>query len=243
MKPYIFGTRNGITIFDLTVTMRRLAEASNFLRDTAAAGDKVLFVGAKRQAQEIVKEIAESTGMFYMCDRWLGGTLTNNRVVLSRVGKMKSLQRMETDGVFKTMPKKEVARARREMEKLQRTLSGIADMQKLPTALVIVDVGREDIAVREAAKLGIPVVGLVDSNCDPDSVDFVIPGNDDALRAIKVIMETLRAAIMEGLRLSGRADAIPAPRAPAAKVDDATDVGAEDAAPDVGEDSRDDEER
>ena len=200
MKPFIYGTRNGITIFDLTVTMRMLADACEFLRDTVANGDNVLFVGAKRQAQETVREAAERTGMFYMCDRWLGGTLTNNHVVLKRVGYMKRLQAMETDGTTAKMPKKEVAKLRREREKLERTLIGIAGMGRLPAALVVVDVARENIAVREANKLGIPVVAIVDSNCDPEPVDYVVPGNDDALRAIKVLIDALAAAIQEGVQ-------------------------------------------
>ena len=198
MKPYIYGTRNGITIFDLTVTMRHLASACEFLRDTVSGGGSVLFVGAKRQAQEVVREAAEQSGMFFMCDRWLGGTLTNQRAILSRVGYLKKLQAMETDGSFASLPKKEVAGLRRERQKLEQTLRGIADMKGLPAALVVVDVGREAIAVREAAKLGIPVVAIVDSNCDPSEVDFVIPGNDDALRAIKVVIDALTHAIREG---------------------------------------------
>ena len=204
MKPFIYGTRNGITIFDLTITMRLLAEACDFLRDIAAEGGNILFVGAKRQAQETVREAAEDAAMYYMCDRWLGGTLTNNRVVLSRVRKMKELQRMETDGTFESMPKKEVSRMRREKEKLERTLSGIAELRGLPDALVVVDVAREDIAVREANKLNIPVVAVVDSNCDPDPIDYVVPGNDDALRAIKVVVEAFTEAIHEGNRVAGR---------------------------------------
>jgi len=224
MKPYIYGTRNGITIFDLTVTMRHLAGACEFLRDTVAAGGSVLFVGAKRQAQEVVREAAEGCGMFFMCDRWLGGTLTNQRVVLSRISYLKKLQEMETDGSFAALPKKEVAGLRREREKLEQTLRGIADMKGLPAAMIVVDVGREAIAVREAAKLGIPVVALVDSNCDPTDIDFPVPGNDDALRAIKVVIDTLADAIREGGSLHAKsapqAAAVPAAAA-AGREDDA----------------------
>ena len=214
MKPYIYGTRNGITIFDLTITMRQLAEACSFLRDTIASGHNVLFVGAKRQAQEVVREAAERTGMYYMCDRWLGGLLTNNGVILRRVGYMKQLQRMEADGTTASMPKKEVARLRRELGKLERMLGGIAEMKVLPHALIVMDVGRETIAVREANKLGIPVVGLVDSNCNPDMVDYVVPGNDDALRSIKVIVDAIANAIADGVHMRTKGSGPSTPAAP-----------------------------
>lgn len=221
MKPYIFGTRNGITIFDLTKTMRQLAEACAFLRETANNGGKILFVGSKRQAQEVVREMAEKTGMYSMCDRWLGGTLTNHRVILTRIAYLLKLRKMEEDGSMTSLPKKEVSGLRRERGKLERTLGGIVDMKRPPQAMVVVDVGHEHIAIQEAHKLGIPVVALVDSNCPPDMVDFLIPGNDDALRSIKIIVDTLGAAVMEGLNLGGKnedvdvdlPDAAPAPKA------------------------------
>ena len=199
MKPYIYGGRNGITIFDLTITMRQLAEACDFLRDTAAKGGQILFVGAKRQAQECVREIAERLNMPYMCDRWLGGTLTNQKVVLTRVQFMKKIRAQEADGSLEKLPKKEVAGLKRELGKLESALGGIANLNRLPDAVVVVDVAREHIAVSEAAKLGIPVVAIVDSNCNPDDVDYVIPGNDDALRSIKVLCDTLAASIEDGL--------------------------------------------
>ncbi len=199
MKPYIYGVRNGITIFDLTITMRQLAEACDFLRETAAKGGQILFVGAKRQAQECVKEIAERLNMPYMCDRWLGGTLTNQKVVLTRVQFMKKIRAQEADGSLEKLPKKEVAGLKRELGKLESALGGIANLNRLPDAVVVVDVAREHIAVSEAAKLGIPVVAIVDSNCNPDDVDYVIPGNDDALRSIKVLCDTLAASIEDGL--------------------------------------------
>ena len=199
MKPYIYGVRNGITIFDLTITMRQLAEACDFLRDTAAKGGQILFVGAKRQAQECVREIAERLNMPYMCDRWLGGTLTNQKVVLTRVQFMKKIRAQEADGTLEKLPKKEVAGLKRELGKLESALGGIANLNRLPDAVVVVDVAREHIAVSEAAKLGIPVVAIVDSNCNPDDVDYVIPGNDDALRSIKVLCDTLAASIEDGL--------------------------------------------
>ncbi len=232
MKPYIFGTRNGITIFDLTKTMRQLAEACAFLRDTASNGGKILFVGSKRQAQEVVREMAEKTGMFSMCDRWLGGTLTNHSVMLTRIGYLTKLRKMEEDGSMAALPKKEAANLRRERGKLERTLGGILGMKRQPQALVVIDVGHDHIAVREAHKLGIPVVALVDSNCSPEMIDYLIPGNDDALRSIKIIVDTLGAAVMEGLNLGGKnedvdvsvPEEIPAPKATAkADAADATD--------------------
>lgn len=226
MKPYIYGTRNGITIFDLTITMKQLAEACNFLRDTAANGGQILFVGAKRQAQECVREVAERLNMPYMCDRWLGGTLTNQKVVLTRVQFMKKIQAQEADGSLEKLPKKEVAGLKRELGKLQTALGGIADLTKLPDAVVVIDVAREHIAVREAAKLGIPVVAVVDSNCDPDAVDYVIPGNDDALRSIKVLVDTMAASIEDGLSVLGKKRAS-APAAPAADKDEEVEAAAE----------------
>jgi small subunit ribosomal protein S2 len=240
MKPYIFGTRNGITIFDLTKTMRHLAEACAFLRDTATAGGKILFVGAKRQAQEVVRGVAEKTSMFFMCDRWLGGTLTNHRVVLSRVAYLQKLRAMEEDGTMDTLPKKEVAGFRRERGKLERTLGGIVDMKKLPQAMVVVDVGREHIAVAEAKKLGIPVVGLVDSNCAPDQIDYVVPGNDDALRSIKIIMDTLCGAVIEGLNMGGKSDDV-AVEAPAPVEAAEEPEAAEPEAEEASEETKDDE--
>jgi len=204
MKKFIYGSRNGITIFDLRVTIQALAATCNFLRDTVAAGGNVLFVGAKRQAQEAVREAAEATEMYYMCDRWLGGTLTNNKVVLSRVSHMKKLQKIEAEGATENMTKKELAGLRREREKLERVLGGIAEMRKLPAAMIVVDVEREFIAVREANKLGIPVVGIVDSNANPDLIDYVVPGNDDALKAIRVFIDAFSASIEEGKLMGGR---------------------------------------
>ncbi len=206
MKPFIYGTRHGVTIFDLTITMGNLAQACDFLRDTVANGGNVLFVGTKRQSQEIVREAAQQTGMFYMADRWLGGTLTNNAVIMRRARYMKSLRDMQNNGDIDKMPNKEASSARRELEKLERTLSGIADLAKLPDALVVVDVERDHIAVCEASRLGIPVVAIVDSNCDPDMIDYVVPGNDDAVRSIGLLAGAFAQAITDGLNLSGRSD-------------------------------------
>lgn len=224
MKPYIYGTRNGITIFDLTITMKQLATACDFLHDIAAQGGQILFVGAKRQAQECVRDIAERLNMPFMCDRWLGGTLTNQQVVLSRVGYMKKLQAQDTEGALDDLPKKEVAGLRRELGKLQTTLGGIANMRGLPDAVVVIDVDREHIAVQEASKLGIPVVALVDSSCNPDQVEYVIPGNDDALRSIKVIMDAIATAVADGLSVGNKKrDHQPAKEAAPIAKDDADD--------------------
>ncbi len=221
MKPYIYGARNGITIFDLTSTMRHLAAACEFLQNTVADGGEILFVGSKRQAQELIREAGQRTGMHTMSDRWLGGTLTNNTIVKTRVKYLEKLRKMEADGEFEGMPKKEVANLRRDGAKLERTLGGIVGMKSLPAALVVVDVMRESIAVKEAAKLGIPVVALVDSNCNPDLIDYVVPGNDDALRAIKVIMDAFVAAIEAGNVMLGKE--APAQRQEQDDVSDETD--------------------
>lgn len=221
MKPYIYGTRNGITVFDLGKTMHQLAAACDFLTATAAEGKQILFVGAKRQAQECVQGTAERLGMPFMCNRWLGGTLTNQKVVLSRVAVMKKLMTQDADGSLDALPKKEAAGLRRELGKLQTVLAGIANMKTLPAAMVVIDIDREHIAVSEATKLGIPVVALVDSNCNPDGIDYVIPGNDDALRAIKIIVEALATAVEAGLGVAGRkqqSDASPISEEEAGKV-------------------------
>lgn len=206
MKPYIFGTRNGITIFDLTKTMRLMAEACNYLKDVASNGGSILFVGSKRQAQEIVAQAAQDTGMYYMTNRWLGGTLTNFKVMQTRIKRMKELKAMLSDEASLTIPKKEIAGLRHQLEKLEAVFQGVADMNKLPSALVVVDVEHEDIAVKEALRLGIPVVALVDSNCDPDGIEYVIPGNDDALRSISLVMDVCVQSIKEGLIAAKRAE-------------------------------------
>lgn len=204
MKPYIYGTRHGVTIFDLTITMRNLAKACEFLRETVADGGNVLFVGTKRQCQELVREAAAETGMFYMADRWLGGTLTNNEVIMRRARYMKKLRKMEDEGDIDKMPNKEASSARRELAKLEKTLIGIADMRVLPNVMIVVDIERDHIAVNEAKRLGVPVVAIVDSNCDPDCVDYVVPGNDDAVRSIKLLISAMTQAVKEGRGLSGK---------------------------------------
>ena len=217
MKPYIYGVRNGITIFDLTITMKQLAAACEYLNQLVADGKQILFVGAKRQAQECVKEIAKNLNMPYMCDRWLGGTLTNNKVVMSRVAVMKKLRAQADDGSLDKLPKKEAATLRRELTKLETALGGIANLKGKPAALVGGVGNHEKIAVDEATKLGIPVVAIVDSNCNPDNIEYVIPGNDDALRAIKVVMDTLANAIAEGAAVASKKQAKEAEKEAAAE--------------------------
>ncbi|MBQ4617814.1 MAG: 30S ribosomal protein S2 [Clostridia bacterium] len=198
MAPYIFTERNGIYIIDLQKTVRKLEDAYMFVRDLAAKGENVLFVGTKKQAQESVKEEAERAGAYYVNARWLGGMMTNFRTIRGRIARLAQLKQMAEDGTFDLLPKKEVIKFNREIEKLEKFLGGIKDMKKLPGALFIVDPRKEKIAVSEAKKLGIPVVAIVDTNCDPDDVDYVIPGNDDAIRAVKLITSTMANAILEG---------------------------------------------
>ncbi|NGQ94038.1 30S ribosomal protein S2 [Brevibacillus sp. SYP-B805] len=198
MARYIFTERNGIYIIDLQKTVKKVEEAYNFVRDLAAAGGKMLFVGTKKQAQESVKEEAERTGHYYINQRWLGGTLTNFATIKKRTARLAELKRMEEDGTFSVLPKKEVINLRKEMERLEKFLGGIANMDKLPDALFVIDPRKERIAVAEARKLGIPIVAIVDTNCDPDEVDYVIPGNDDAIRAVKLLTSKMADALLEG---------------------------------------------
>ena len=195
MKPYIFDKKNGIHIIDLAKSQQLLAEAAEFLAKTALNGRSILFVGTKKQAQEVIRETAEYCDMPYIVNRWLGGLLTNNATIRSRVKRMKELETMESDGSFDSLPKKEVARLRHELTKLQRNLSGVSKMSQLPGALFVVDVNRESIAVNEANRLNIPVVAIVDTNSDPGPVDYVIPGNDDAIRAIRSVTESFKEAV------------------------------------------------
>ncbi len=197
MAPYIFTARNGIYIIDLQKTSKKIDEAYAILKGIVDEGKTVIFVGTKKQAQECVKEEAERCGMFYVNERWLGGMLTNFKTIRSRVERMKALERMEQDGTFDVLPKKEVINLKKELEKLQKNLAGIRDMTELPGAMFVVDPKKERIAILEARKLGIPVFGLVDTNCNPEDVDYVIPGNDDAIRAIKLIIEAMANAVIE----------------------------------------------
>ncbi|MDI6813735.1 MAG: 30S ribosomal protein S2 [Desulfitobacteriaceae bacterium] len=198
MARYIFTERNGIYIIDLQKTVKKVDEAYNFARNLAAEGGSLLFVGTKKQAQESVKEEAERCGMYFVNERWLGGMLTNFQTIQKRVDRLRALERMEAEGVFEVLPKKEVANLRHEMGKLERFLGGIKNMKKLPSALFIVDPRKERIAVAEARTLQIPIIGIVDTNCDPDEIDVVIPANDDAIRAVKLLTSKMADAIIEG---------------------------------------------
>ena len=198
MARYIFTERNGIYIIDLQKTVKKLEEAYSFIRDISVEGKPVLFVGTKKQAQDSVKEEAERAGAYYVNARWLGGMMTNFSTIRRRVSRLQQLRAMEEDGTFDLLPKKEVIKLRLEIEKLEKFLGGIKEMKQLPGALFIVDPRKERIAVAEAKKLSIPIVAIVDTNCDPDEIDYVIPGNDDAIRAVKLISATMANAIIEG---------------------------------------------
>ncbi len=198
MAEYIFQARNGIHIIDLQKTSKKLDEAYAFIKEQAEEGKTILFVGTKKQAQECVKEAAEKSGMFYVSERWLGGTLTNFKTIRKRIERLKELETMQEDGTFDVLPKKEVILLKKEMEKLEKNLGGIKEMNEIPDVLFIVDPKKEHIAIKEARKLGLPIVGLVDTNCDPNDVDYVIPGNDDAIRAVKLVTDVLANAVIEG---------------------------------------------
>ncbi|MBY0097588.1 30S ribosomal protein S2 [Mesobacillus maritimus] len=197
MKKYIFTERNGIYIIDLQKTVKKVEEAYNWVKELAAEGGTVLFVGTKKQAQDSVKEEAERSGMYYVNQRWLGGTLTNFETIQKRIRRLKDIERMAEDGTFDVLPKKEVVQLNKELERLEKFLGGIKDMKGLPDALFIIDPRKERIAVAEARKLNIPIVGIVDTNCDPDEIDVVIPANDDAIRAVKLLTGKMADAILE----------------------------------------------
>ncbi|HIV10812.1 MAG TPA: 30S ribosomal protein S2 [Candidatus Faeciplasma avium] len=198
MAPYIFTERNGIYIIDLQKTVKKLDEAYAFVREVSGEGGEILFVGTKKQAGDSIREEALRANAHYVNARWLGGMMTNFKTIQTRVARLEQLHKMAEDGTFELLPKKEVAQLTLEIEKLEKYLGGIKNMQKLPAALFIVDPKREKIAVSEAKKLGIPIVAIVDTNCDPDEVDYVIPGNDDAIRAVKLICGAMADAIIEG---------------------------------------------
>ena len=206
MATYIYTERNGIYIIDLQKTVKKLEEAYNFVRDLAANGQSILFVGTKKQAQDAIKEEAERVGQYYVNARWLGGMLTNFRTMRTRIDRLAQLKKMEEDGTFAMLPKKEVIKHQGEIAKLEKYLGGVKDMKKLPGALFIVDPRKERIAVAEARILGIPIVAIVDTNCDPDEIDYVIPGNDDAIRAVKLIAGKLADAVLEGKQGEQTAD-------------------------------------
>ncbi|RLB00217.1 MAG: 30S ribosomal protein S2 [Deltaproteobacteria bacterium] len=201
MEPYIFGSRNGIHIIDLQKTVQLMDVAYEFIRDTVAEGKTVLFVGTKKQAQEAIYEEATRCGMFYVNHRWLGGTLTNFHTIRKSIEKLKRLERLEESPEFQGLTKKELIKLTKKRGKLRRNLGGIKDMEELPGAIFIVDPKREEIAVREARKVGIPIVAIVDTNCDPDLIDYVIPGNDDAIRAVRLFSSKIADAVLEGKRL------------------------------------------
>ena len=197
MKKYIFAARNDIHIIDLQLTVGLIEQAYSFVADSVKAGKSVLFVGTKKQAQEAIKEEAQRCGQFYINSRWLGGTLTNFKTIRSRIDRLNKLNKMEESGEFDLLPKKEVLGLKKEMEKLENNLGGIKDMKGLPGVMFIVDPHNEDIAVQEARKLNIPIVAITDTNCDPDLIDYVIPGNDDAIRAVKLISSVIANAVIE----------------------------------------------
>src|ERR1700674_5298323 len=207
MKEYIFGERNGIYIIDLGKAVKLFREAEEFVTNLAAEGRTILFVGTKRQAKDVVAEEALRCGMFYVNERWLGGLLTNFATIQRSIGRLRDLEAMSTDGRYETLSKKEIARAEKERRKLQKNLEGIRGMSRLPDAVFIVDTKKEQIAVDEARKLKIPVIGIVDTNCDPDEVEYVIPGNDDALRAIRLFASRIADAVLSGRGLKESADA------------------------------------
>ena len=218
MAPYIYTERNGIYIIDLSKTVKKLEEAYNFVRDISADGGYVLFVGTKKQAQDAIKEEAARCGGYYVNARWLGGMLTNFRTMRTRIDRLAQLRKMEEDGTFAMLPKKEVIKHQAEIEKLEKYLGGVKEMKKLPAALFIVDPRKERNAIAEARKMNIPIVAIVDTNCDPDEIDYVIPGNDDAIRAIRLIASTMANAAIEGRQGEDTvAEEAPAAEAPAAE--------------------------
>ena len=198
MAEYIFQARNGIHIIDLQKSSKKLDEAYDFLKNQAEEGKTVLFVGTKKQAQECAKEAAEKCGMYYVNQRWLGGTLTNFKTIRNRIKRLTDIEKMQEDGTFEVLPKKEVILLKKEMEKLEKNLGGIKEMTEIPGVMFVVDPNKEKIAILEARKLGIPGIGLVDTNCNPEDVDYAIPGNDDAIRAVKLIMDVMANAVIEG---------------------------------------------
>ena len=224
MAEYIFTERNGIYIIDLQKTVKKIEEAYDFIRSVAEAGEDILFVGTKKQAQDSIKEEAERVGMHYVNARWLGGMMTNFKTIQKRIERLNQINKMEEEGTFDLLPKKEVINLKGQRDKLEKYLGGIKDMKKLPGALFVVDPRKEKIAIAEAKKLGIPVVAIVDTNCDPEEVDYVIPGNDDAIRAVKLIAATMANAIIEGRQ---GADAVPS-----LEDEENTEAAAEEAAAD-----------
>ena len=198
MKDYIFTERNGIYIIDLQKTVKKMGEAYEFVKNLSAEGGKILFVGTKKQAQESIQEHAERCGMFYVNQRWLGGMLTNFKTIRKRIERLHELEKMEEEGLFEVLPKKEVLILLHEKERLEKNLGGIKNMTELPQAVFIVDPRKERIAIQEARKLQIPIIAIVDTKCDPDEVDYIIPGNDDAIRAVRLLTEKMADSVIEG---------------------------------------------
>ena len=217
MAPYIFTERNGIYIIDLQKTVRKIDEAYAVMKEIAATGRPILFVGTKKQAQAAIADEAARCGMFFVNERWLGGMLTNHKTIATRIARLNAIKAMETDGTFDALTKKEVTKLRAEMDKLEKYLGGIKDMKGMPAAMFVVDPKKEKIAVKEARILGIPVIGMCDTNCDPDDVDYVIPANDDAIRAVKLISGKMADAVIEGRQ--GEDAAVEAPAAEAEAVE------------------------
>ena len=199
MRPYIFGDRSGIHIIDLHTTAGLLNEAQDFLADVAARNGKVIFVGTKKQAQEIVQQEAQRCGMFYINRRWLGGTLTNFRTIRSRLEYLRTLERQQLNGELRLLPRQEMMSKEQELEKLERTLGGLKNLNQMPSAIIVVDPRREELAIKEASRLNIPIIALTDTNCDPDPIDYIIPSNDDAIRSVRLILSRLSDAIIEGM--------------------------------------------
>ena len=207
MAPYIYMERNGIYIIDLQKTVKKLEEAYNFVRDLSAEGGTILFVGTKKQAQDAIREEAERVGSYYVNARWLGGMLTNFKTMRTRIDRLAQLRKMQEDGTFDMLPKKEVIKLTNEIAKLEKYLGGVKEMKKLPSAMFIIDSRKERNAIAEARKLNIPIVSIVDTNCDPDEIDYIIPGNDDAIRAIRLITAAMANAVLEGRQGQDNAEA------------------------------------
>ena len=224
MAEYIFTERNGIYIIDLQKTVKKCDEAYNFIRQLAADGKEIIFVGTKKQAQESIREEAERCGMFYVCNRWMGGMLTNFKTIKTRIEYLKNIDRMIESGEINALPKKEVVKLMKERDNLEKNLGGIREMKSLPAAMFVVDSRKEHNAVLEARKLGIPIIGIVDTNCDPNEIDYVIPGNDDAIRAVKLITSRMADAVLEGKQ--GESFAAPVENAAPAEADAAEAVEA-----------------
>ena len=208
MAEYIYTERNGIHIIDLQKSVGKVDEAYNVIKDVVANGGKVLFVGTKKQAQDTIAQEAERCGMYFVNERWLGGMLTNFKTIKTRIRRLKEIERMSEDGTFDVLPKKEVIKLRKEWDKLERNLGGIKEMEKLPQVIFVVDPKKEHICIEEAHKLHIPLVGIVDTNCDPEELDYVIPGNDDAIRAVKLIVSTMADAVIEANQGESMSDSI-----------------------------------